>query len=655
MNKIYIDDEFKKKFGSLDSLNDLALKIKEQIKDDDVLFIYINLKFGKNTRVSKSGIELLIWLRLYEVMNHCILYSFETIFTILNNQPKHLIATSIGTSFVQLPIDLNKIDLIELKKKKAETKNIKTCLSIAFDKNELKHHLANLYGLWFLFNTHNDHFPNEKLDYSIFPDEFYRNFNNLQLSIARFLFQIDFHPNSSVNIINKINVLRENIRIKQPKILYIDDKANLGWGSLIRKILLQDDDRSHFDIINPSLKDFETDQSFYELAKNVKERIYNEGNYIDCMFLDLRLADEEGEIINIDNLSGIKLLDTIHKTFPYLPIIITTASDKAETVKKIYEFGADALWTKPGLDSIHDENKYLKEYFELLKYTETALNKYSNVTEKHIVKAQFQLSKPRHFERIPNQLKDIDIILTDTMFWCETGSRLVENHIVIYNLAKIFKLNKKRFILIDDVLNELFIKSQKTGKEKIGKVGLRSSATFSIKLIQQYKNERLIESSFKEVMNAIKKSTDYIKQQLEGGGYHIISSDTKVHSYHPTEETADKELEKRKEDGHFSLHADDTFKLLITYFLNQKKNVLFVSNDRKCKIEILNSFRHMAEEPNANWEIPNSFDINKGILTIQSNNLSFCMMVPTDILYKICYSKVEDRIEELVLPIPITR
>jgi len=649
MNKIYLDDEAEKIYGNCDSLNDLALKVKNKIKIDDVILNYVNLRFHNSKRTEQTGIELLIWLRLNGIMNHCVLFSFETIHSLLNRQPKYLIATSKGTSFVQRPFDLNKIDLIELQDKKAEIENLKSCLKAAFDTLELRHRLANIYGLWFLFNTHNHYFPNEKLDFSIFPKEFRSNFNSLQLEISKFLIQKNFSSTLSSDLINKIISLKAKIRNKKPNILYIDDKADLGWAELIKRVLFQNDIQSHFNVLIPIVADFKNINSFKNLVDDVRNRIYNCGNYIDCVFLDLRLADEEGEIGDINNLSGIKLLNAIHKLFPALPIIITTASNKAESVKKVFQEGAEALWTKPGLENIHGEKNYLTEYFELLKYTEQALNKYSTITEKHIVKAQFELSQLWGFNYIPAQLKNIDIILTDTNVWCEKGPGLVKNHKILFLLAKIFNSNNRRFILIDDVLNELFIHTQNR-KE----VELRKSAAFSIGLIQQYKNDYLVESSFNDVKNAIKESTNYNLQPSKGSGFHIVSNTTKIHSFHNSKEIAEKELNQRRLDGYKPLHADDTFKLLISHFLNTNNNVLFVSNDKKCKIETLNTLRYKIEKENQNWKIPDSLEINKVILSAKSNNNSFCMMISTDVLYEICFPKLGNKITKLELPLPNT-
>lgn len=649
MNKIFIDDNYKTQFCDCASLRLLADEVRKRVKGNDVIFIYINFKFEKSKRQDQSGMEFLIWLRLANVMNYCVLHSFETLHSLLNREQKYLIATSKGTSFVQMPIDFDKIELTKKCEEKGEPENIRKALKAVFSNTELKHRLANIYGLWFMFNIHNKFFPKENLEPTIFSKEFLNNFNELQLIVANFLVEGNNSRNSINPLVLKIAEIKKRIKGKNPRILYIDDKAEIGWGSLIKKILFQNETNIDFQVYVPEKRDFTNDANFKILSDKVKDKIYNNGKFTDCILLDLRLADEEGQIDDLSSLSGIMLLEAIHKSFPYLPVIMTTASNKAESIKRVISSGADGLWTKPGLDEIRDEEYYLLSYFELLSDVEQAINKYKTLTEKHIVKAQFELSQTKPFSFLPHEIQDIDIILTDTNVWCETGANLVKNHKVLFLLSSILKREKKRFILIDDVLNELFIHTQNRKD-----ISLRQSASFSIALIQQYKNDFMMESSFGDVGNAIREATNYNLQPSKGGGFHIVSNASKIHSFHNTKEAAEEDLKQRREDAYKPLHADDTFKLLASHLLQQGKNVLFVSNDRKCKIEILNTVKYKNEANNQNWEIPSSFDINKGILKATSKHNSFCMMISTDVLFEICLPKRGTLVETKIVPSPNT-
>lgn len=144
---------------------------KDTINDNDVILININIKPDTNAkRQDLKGIELLIWLRIKGVMNHAVLYSFETLHSFLNRNPKHLIATSKGTSFIQLPNDFNSLKLEILSMKKAEKKGVIEYLKPVFNIEDFKHSEANwwgvkvLWGVYNIVNTSSDKYPDFIID-----------------------------------------------------------------------------------------------------------------------------------------------------------------------------------------------------------------------------------------------------------------------------------------------------------------------------------------------------------------------------------------------------------------------------------------------------------------------------------------------------------
>jgi len=343
MNKIYINDKNETVFVKSDepifdsngqkvipfevkkddaiTLSEVASKIASVNLKDVVFFINVNLKFKDHKRQEQTGIELLIWLRLKGAMNHCILHSFETTHALLNRRPENLIATSKGTSFVQMPEILKEVKTDDLEKDIADKKNLKIFLKAAFKNDEVKHRLANIYGLWFLFNTHNHFFSDEKIENTIFQKEFFLSFNSFQLEIAQYLIKGNSNSSSTNILHNKISVIKGRIKDRNPNFLYIDDKADLGWETLIRAMLSDKVFNPNLISVIPNVSDFSSDDNFKKLVDSVSSKIYNNGNYTDCVFLDLRLADEEGEILEVEKLSGIRLLNAIHKAFPALPVI----------------------------------------------------------------------------------------------------------------------------------------------------------------------------------------------------------------------------------------------------------------------------------------------------------------------------------------------
>ncbi len=597
-----------------------------------LLFININLTlFGTNKRQIQNGIELLTWLRVMEILNHCILYSFELMHSILMRYPRHLIVASKGTTYLQLPISVTKFDFLKCKNEKANIENLKRLFKITIDTIEIQHHLANIYGLWYMFNIHNKYFSSQKIEETIFSREFRNEFDALQQKIANFLFKHEVSQKTD-DLKNHILTLKDKIKNKNPRILYIDDKAELGWNHLIKQMLFPDENHHSLKWYNPKNENFSTEENFNSTIDTIKNLIDNNGAFTDCILLDLRLADEEGDIDDLDTLSGIRVLKAIHGKYPSLPIIMTTASNKAKSVKKAIESGADSLWTKPGLQDIKDDAYFLRNYLELLTYVEAAVTRYSTNTEKHIVKAEFELAKlsKRFIPKIPYPLNKIDIILTDTNIWAETSSSLIKYHKFLFWLSQ---STKSRFVLIDDVLTELFIHSQYTGPEPIDK-SLKMSALFSLRKIQEYKDSGKVFNDNNAVEQAIKKKINY-RIEPSYGEFVVISSVDQIRSRHKSNEDAEKEKQRRIFKNKRPLHADDTFNSLIPNYLSTNKNVLFISNDKGLKYSLI---LNLLNKQVSIHPIPKKEDLNMHIIKINVNKF-FCFLVPGGEISKILFDK----------------
>jgi len=159
-------------------LNELAREIQGKANNQNgaILLISINLKAKNKNRQEQAGIELLIWLRIKEVLNHVVLYSFETLHSLLNRNPKHLIATSQGTTFVQLPDTFKELNINLIKKKEdkknflADPENIREAVKPAFSIEKFRHREANWWGVKQLWDIHNliydmnDEYPPDIVD-----------------------------------------------------------------------------------------------------------------------------------------------------------------------------------------------------------------------------------------------------------------------------------------------------------------------------------------------------------------------------------------------------------------------------------------------------------------------------------------------------------
>ena len=141
-------------------------------------------------------------------------------------------------------------------------------------------------------------------------------------------------------------------------ILLIDDKAEEGWQKcleiLFKEKILDTSSKRQFKI--QSIKTYEEAlaiESFLEY---------------DLIFLDLRLKVEEdkGEDKQIEELSGVKLLEIIKKENNGIQVIILTGSNKAWNMKYLLDNGANGYYIKESPE-YNFSPKASKENYDQLK------------------------------------------------------------------------------------------------------------------------------------------------------------------------------------------------------------------------------------------------------------------------------------------------
>jgi len=127
------------------------------------------------------------------------------------------------------------------------------------------------------------------------------------------------------------------------RIIYIDDNAGKGWSELFQILIYG---KKQSDSIFKAIDD--TNKQPDTLYEQIKTQI----NVIDphLVLLDLRLKNESGTHQNVEELSGAIILRRIREDFPGLPVMMTTASNKAWSYKTLINLGADAYWMKEGID-----------------------------------------------------------------------------------------------------------------------------------------------------------------------------------------------------------------------------------------------------------------------------------------------------------------
>lgn len=373
-----------------EELCDLSERVNEISKTDSkiVLFININLKINSNFRQLQKGIELLIWLRVKGILNHVVLYSFEPLHSLLNRKPQHLIVTSDGTSFVQLPDDFSKIKLDKL----ANKENLKVHLKPAFDINKIRHKEANWWGIKKLWDVQRLLLFKKEADFSYPIGVSFQN-NDLNSQLGVFLYEI--------NNISLGKALNEKIQIKEgssetdstlrevyklfhinvksigrPKILHIDDQWSDGWGEIFCKMIYGETEYK-LPIIDNQQKSHNWNEflfSFKPTVDNLSALRSNDSTFIDnlelnkfdLIILDLRLDPKIDEQKSLHEISGAIMLSEIRKRVKGIPILITTASNKVWSYEELMKLGADAYWMKEGIDNSYTAYNSVKNYYKLI-------------------------------------------------------------------------------------------------------------------------------------------------------------------------------------------------------------------------------------------------------------------------------------------------
>lgn len=173
-----------------------------------------------------------------------------------------------------------------------------------------------------------------------------------------------------LNVLNLSNIDQESngyiktikaLRNAAPSVLLIDDKAIEGGWGYIFQLMIYGERSDKFHIYQPN-----KNESIEDIANGIKNIITN--NSIDVILLDIRLKDERGYIEDIDNVSGIALLERLKKDWLSIPIIVTTASKQKMYHTSCMQNRAIYFWTKPGIEDANWSGRELVlNYYSLIR------------------------------------------------------------------------------------------------------------------------------------------------------------------------------------------------------------------------------------------------------------------------------------------------
>ena len=365
---------------------------------ETVVFVNINLKCRGNARQDQAGVEVLKFLRLTERFDagehptpedgdpgnsarnaHCVLYSFQSVEQLLRERPSSLMICSDGVTFERLPSDFSELDLPALAKKKAPADDLDTFLRGEFTLPDERHSWANWWGLKQLYDVHRLVIDDADLEY---PEAVKTNLAGLQATEGASIYgsgESELADAFDGDLGEKIRNARETLKKREIKIGHVDDRWDDGWNDILSRMIYPDRQgevtfvKSWKPIGEPQFDELTKDERIEKAHRAIGAGF--EQDAFDLILLDLRLFGERRNRYEVSELSGAKLLQKLRKRYKGVPVIMTTASNKAWSHQQLTQVGADGYWIKEGLDERRGPEGTVQNYLDLLRLVETATGK----------------------------------------------------------------------------------------------------------------------------------------------------------------------------------------------------------------------------------------------------------------------------------------
>lgn len=133
--------------------DDIGIAIFEEYAAVDLFVINVNLILPSLKRIDNAGIKLLKLIRLHNLRQHCIMYSFLSREQLMQLSSENLILFSPGVTFHRLPDDFLVLPLNDLAQNKSP-ESIAKYLKAEFNLPDERHMLANWWGVLQLWKVH---------------------------------------------------------------------------------------------------------------------------------------------------------------------------------------------------------------------------------------------------------------------------------------------------------------------------------------------------------------------------------------------------------------------------------------------------------------------------------------------------------------------
>lgn len=392
------------------SAHEIARAVNDFIDGEEASLIFISLTgiFGDNTRQQHEGVTILKQLRFAESFydhasipsrnktnkTSCILYSFFSLELILSNCPAGTMLCSEGTTYLRLPCRPADIDLEDLVQRKASINRLKTYIDPS-NLPDNRHDWANWWGLKQLVDVHRVVLNSQNFEYPAVVCSALQQTKNQEL-ILLFGNNVNSLNSIDLDLLTKIKILRSYVAKRKPRILHIDDKSQDGWSEIFANIIYDNTSLTLSNSTNSGASDFidfridgdpvfrslievgavpqnKSENALNRLYKIIRKAIHSSG-LPDVVLMDLRLFGEQGVQFDAKRLSGAKVLNWLRGTFRGIPVIVTTASNKAWSYEQLLQLGADGYWIKEGFDDRRSPEQSVENYLRFLELIKKAIS-----------------------------------------------------------------------------------------------------------------------------------------------------------------------------------------------------------------------------------------------------------------------------------------
>jgi CheY-like chemotaxis protein len=352
-------------------------------KSDGIYLIHAHGRFTQGAhRQDLQGVELLKHIRLTPWLGvastwHAIVYSFEPLEAILARRPGDLILTSPGVTFLQLPraVDLQNGLIIahpdkawrslnlpeilaDLAKNHAAVpsqRNFRSYIAADYSPPGSAHQISNWWGIYEMFLAfsgveHPEYAKPDLLPPSV--REFVLRLNTKKAAWLEGTRPVSAAPPESLQQFRS-ELNRLILAAVGRTIVYVDDEANNGWLAFLGDLLNENPTSPACTIAVPEagllrLCDKRKELDAYKQQVDALAQWVN-SNEPALLILDLRLLGSRESLAEPDDASGMDLARAVRSSNRYVPILLFTASNKAETLLISQSLDIDDYWMKPGM------------------------------------------------------------------------------------------------------------------------------------------------------------------------------------------------------------------------------------------------------------------------------------------------------------------